>query len=351
MKQGNFLEDFELNKIFKHAIPRTISSGDVALYIGLTGSRNPLNCAKPFAENLGFKDIPIDDILLFHIAFGRTVNDVSLNAIANLGYANIQFKKCAYVGDTIRSESQVIGVKENSNRSTGVVYVRSTTFNQDNEEILSWVRWVMVPKRNNDSKINELIPNDLPEISDLSEIHRNNVSYADFNYSDTGSDLLFESYEIGQIINHSSGMTIDETDHTLATKLYQNNAKLHFDAHMMKDTPFKRRLIYGGHIISLCRSLSFEGLENTIQILGVNSGTHSNPTFAGDTIYCRTEIRDKLELSQFNGAGVLRLRQFGFKNKPGSKISEITTEKNGKKIYNSNTVLDIDYFVLIPRRK
>jgi 2-methylfumaryl-CoA hydratase len=115
MKQGNFLEDFELNRIFKHAIPRTISSGDVALYIGLTGSRNPLNCAKPFAENLGFKDTPIDDILLFHIAFGRTVNDVSLNAIANLGYANIQFKKNAYVGDTIRSESEVIGVKENSN--------------------------------------------------------------------------------------------------------------------------------------------------------------------------------------------------------------------------------------------
>jgi len=137
----------------------------------------------------------------------------------------------------------------------------------------------------------------------------------------------------------------------LATKLYQNNAKLHFDAHMMKDTPFKRRLIYGGHIISLCRSLSFDGLENAIQILGVNNGTHCNPTFAGDTIYCRTEITDKLELSQLNDAGVLRVRQYGFKNKPGAKISEIATEKNGKKIYNSNTVLDIDYFVLIPRRK
>lgn len=349
--QGNFLEDFSPNQVFHHAIPRTISDGDVSLYLALVGNRNPLHCSILTANNIGLNAAPIDDMLLFHIAFGRTVNDISLNAVANLGYANIQFKRNAYVGDTIRSESQVIGVKENSNKSTGVVYVRSTTFNQENEEILSWIRWVMVPKRNNDSKINELIPNDLPEISDLSQIHRHDVSYADFNPIDTGSDLLFEDYDIGQVINHSSGMTIDETDHTFATKLYQNNAKLHFDAHMMKSTPFKRRLIYGGHIISLCRSLSFEGLENALQVVGVNSGVHSNPTFAGDTIYTRTEIIDKFEHDNFSGAGILRLRQLGIKNTPSALIENVTSEKNGKKIYDPSIVLDIDYFVVIPKRK
>ena len=84
-------------------------------------------CTAPFQLQIVsiLNAAPIDDMLLFHIAFGRTVNDISLNAVANLGYANIQFKRNAYVGDTIRSESQVIGIKENSNKSTGVVYVRN----------------------------------------------------------------------------------------------------------------------------------------------------------------------------------------------------------------------------------
>ncbi len=350
-QQGNYLEDFSPGQIFNHPIPRTISEGDASLYLALLGNRNPLYCSLKTANAVNFKSIPIDDLLLFHIAFGRTVNDISLNAVANLGYANIQFKNPAFVGDTISSQTKIIGLKENSNKSTGIVYVQSAAFNQDGTELLSWIRWVMVPKKNAGAKIIEQLPDALPDSADLSIIERKGIIFSNLDLADTGSNKLFEDYQIGDAFNHSSGITIDETDHTLATKLYQNNAKLHFDAHMMKDTPFKRRLIYGGHIISLCRSLSFEGLENAIQILGVNSGTHSNPTFAGDTIYCRTEITDKLELSQFNGAGILRLRQFGFKNKPGSKISEITTEKNGKKIYNSNTVLDIDYFVLIPRRK
>jgi 2-methylfumaryl-CoA hydratase len=351
MKQGNFLEDFKPKKIFKHAIPRSINEGDVALYMGLTGNRNPLHCAHDFSRRLGFKNTPIDDILLFHIAFGRTVNDISLNAVANLGYADIQFKRNAYVGDTLRSESEVIGVKENSNKTTGIVYVHSKTFNQNNEEILSWIRWVMVPKRNNESVIETLIPENIPEISSINMIERENIDFAKTNTTDTGNEKLFEDYEIGEMINHSAGLTIDESDHTIATKLYQNNAKLHFDAHMMKDTPFKRRLIYGGHIISLCRSISFEGLENAIQIAGINSGIHSNPSFAGDTIYCKTEILDKFEHKNFKNAGVLRVRQIGIKNKNSYELKNIMTEKDGKKIYDPSVVLDLDYFVIIPKRK
>ncbi len=350
MKQGNFLEDFELNKIFKHAIPRTISSGDVALYIGLTGSRNPLNCAKPFAENLGFKDIPIDDILLFHIAFGRTVNDVSLNAIANLGYANIQFKKNAYVGDTIHSESEVIGIKENSNKTTGIVYVHSRTFNQNNEEILSWVRWVMLPKRDASAIIDEHVPENLPKESQISEIEREGIDFSNFDLESTGSSKLYEDYQVGEVINHSAGITIDETDHTMATKLYQNNAKLHFDAHMMKGSKFGKRLIYGGHIISLTRAISFEGLENAAQVIGINGGIHSNPSFADDTIYCRSEIVDKFEHKKIKNAGILRIRQVGIKNMASSELPSIKVNQDGKDVYHENVVLDIDYYVIISKR-
>ena len=84
---------------------------------------------------------------MFHIVFGKTVPDISLNAVANLGYADCRFLRAVYPGDTLTAVSEVIGLKENSSRKTGVVYVRSTGFKQDGTKVLDYVRWVMVRKR------------------------------------------------------------------------------------------------------------------------------------------------------------------------------------------------------------
>ena len=86
---GRFFEDFVLGEVILHATPRTITAGDAALYIALTGSRNPLHCSEPFAQSLGYKTTPIDNLLAFHIAFGKTVPDISVNAVANLGLSLI----------------------------------------------------------------------------------------------------------------------------------------------------------------------------------------------------------------------------------------------------------------------
>src|SRR5436305_4607490 len=138
---GNFFEDFRLGQAIRHAVPRTVTAGDVALYTGLTGSRFALPSSDSFAQGLGLARAPVDDLLVFHIVFGRTVADISLNAVANLGYAECRFLAPVYAGDTLSSVSEVIGLKENSNGKTGTVYVRSTGFNQRGEEVLSYVRW------------------------------------------------------------------------------------------------------------------------------------------------------------------------------------------------------------------
>ena len=82
---------------------------------------------------LGFESTPIDDMLLFNIAFGRTVQDISLNAVANLGYAEVIFHSPVFFGDTVSSQSEIIGIKENSNKTNGIVYVHSSSFNQHDE--------------------------------------------------------------------------------------------------------------------------------------------------------------------------------------------------------------------------
>src|ERR1700752_25527 len=143
---GNFFEDFRIGQVIRHATPRTVTVGDVALYCGLFGARFAVQSSDAFAKAIGYPRSPIDDLLVFHIVFGKTVPDVSLNAVANLGYANCCFRAPVYPGDTLAAQSEVIGLKENSSRKTGIVYVRTTGYNQDSAPKLEYVRWVLLRK-------------------------------------------------------------------------------------------------------------------------------------------------------------------------------------------------------------
>jgi len=348
---NRYFEDFELGETILHATPRTITEGDASLYIALTGSRHIIHCAQPVAHSLGFENKTIDDLLAFHIAFGKTVPDISVNAVANLGYAEITFDYPVYAGDTLTTSSTVIGVKENSTRRNGIVYVRSTTSNQNHKQVLSWVRWVMIHKRDFDAPAPKTV---IPKLSQFVTAENLAIySHLDAKYFDTtttGSAKLWDDYVAGERINHPAGMTVDDSDHTLATKLYQNNAKLHFDSLMMKSTSFGRRLMYGGHVISVCRALSYDGLENAISIAAINSGTHNNPSFGGDTFYCWTEVLEKWTLPKRNDIGALRLRMVGIKNQTADSLASTNIIVDNKKQCHPNVVLDLDYTVLMPRR-
>src|SRR5450631_2416569 len=144
---GNYFEDFRLGQTIRHATPRTVTAGDVALYTALYGPRFAVQSSDEFARALGYPRAPVDDLLVFHVVFGKTVPDISLNAVANLGYADCRFLKPVYPGDTLTASSEVIGLKENSSRKTGTVYVRSRGRNQHRQDVLEYVRWVMVRKR------------------------------------------------------------------------------------------------------------------------------------------------------------------------------------------------------------
>lgn len=347
--RGRFFEDFRIGETLRHATPRTITAGDASLYIALTGSRFPLHCASTVASAFGFAQMPIDDLLVFHIAFGKTVPDISFNAIANLGYADVRFIAPVFVGDTLHTHTDVIGLRENSHRQSGIVYVRSVAYNQHNEPVLSWIRWVMVRKANPDSAaptphIPEL-PADVP--THLLTLPPEPASLAP---EITGDANLWDDFKPGLRINHPTGMTIDASDHTLATKLYQNTARVHFDAHWMAQSPMQQRLIYGGHVISVCRALSYDGLANGLLIKAIHSGSHTNPCFAGDTLYCWSEVLAQDAISGRTDLGALRLRLIGVKNILPEALSSATEMQDGQTRYRSEVVLDLDYTVLMPRR-
>jgi 2-methylfumaryl-CoA hydratase len=343
--QGNFFEDFRVGDVLEHATPRTVGEADAALYLALTGTRFAANSSDPFARSLGFERAPLDDFLAFHIVFGKTVPDVSLNAVANLGYAGGVFGAPLYPGDTVTARSEVIGVRENSNRRTGTVYVRSRGVNQRGEAVLDYRRWVMVRKRDPASPAPEPIVPDLPERVPVEALHvPPGLTMAAYDRGLAGSRFGWDDYAVGERIDHVDGTTIEEAEHAMATRLYQNTAKVHFNRHAEKDGRFGRRLIYGGHVISLARALSFNGLGNGFRVAALNGGRHVAPCFAGDTIYAWSEILAKDELPVRRGLGALRVRTLAAKDRPCADFPGRVGDG-----YEPSVVLDLDYTVLMPR--
>ena len=344
---GNFFEDFRMGQEIRHATPRTVTDGDVALYTGLYGGRFAFASSVEFARRLGLPRAPIDDLLAFHLVFGKTVPDVSLNAVANLGYAQGRFLAPVYPGDTVATTSTVIGLRQNKDGKTGVVYVRSIGTNQLSETVLDYCRWVMVRKRDEAAPAPAAATPDLPEAVAAADLAiPAHLTLADYDAVLAGSAHLWDDYAQGEQIDHVDGTTIEEAEHMIATRLYQNTAKVHFDALMQKQSRFGRRLIYGGHIISIARSLSFNGLANAFKIAAINGGRHVAPTFAGHTIYAWSEVLAKLEIPGRSDVGALRLRTVALKDKPGEGFPY----KDGAGNYDPAVVLDFDYTVLMPRR-
>ena len=345
--RGNFFEDFIPGQVIRHATPRTVTEGEIALYTALYGNRFALHSSDMFAMALGYDGMPVDDMLVFHIVFGKTVPDISLNAVANLGYADGRFGVPVYPGDTLSAQSEVIGMKENSNGKTGVVWVRTTGVNQRGEEVLSYVRWVMVRKGD------ETAPPPTPQVPDLPAAVAaedldvpDSLNLSQYDATAAGSPHFWDDYAVGEKIDHVDGMTLEEAEHMLATRLYQNTAKVHFDLHAQKGGRFGKRLIYGGHIISLARGLSFNGLANAFHIAAINGGRHVAPSFAGDTVYAWSEVLDKAALPDRDDLGALRLRLVAAKDHPCADFP--LKGADGKD--HPAVVLDFDIWTLMPRR-
>ena len=343
---GNFFEDFRIGQVIRHATPRTVTVGDVALYTSLFGGRFAVQSSDAFAKAIGYPRAPIDDFLVFHFIFGKTVPDVSLNAVANLGYAGCYFRKPVFPGDTLSALSEVIGLKENSSRKTGIVYVRTTGSNQDGAPVLEYVRWVMVRKGNEAAPPpGDHVPR-LPTVLDPKVLGEAcpplDVSAYDFALA--GSAQRFGDFEVGEKIDHVDGVTVEEAEHMIATRLYQNTARIHFNQYAEGKGRFGRRLIYGGHVISLARALSFNGLANAFHVAAINGGRHVAPLFAGGTVFAWSEVLAKAELPGRGDVGALRLRTVATKDHPCADFPGKTAEGDHPAV-----ILDLDYWALIPR--
>lgn len=331
---GRFFENFTLGEVIEHGTPRTISGGDASLYMALYGSRFAPQTGQATAYGLGYRTRPLDDWLVFHVVFGKTVPDISRNALANLGYAQGRWHQPVYADDTLTVRSKIIGLKPNRDGKTGIIYAHTQAHNQHASEVLDYIRWVMIPKINpessnrNTSHIPPLARVLMPDTLSLPPLPTNE------------HHVDIDAYPCGKILRHHDGITIENAEHMLATRLYQNTARVHFDAHAQAKTQFKKRLVYGGHIISIMRSLSFNGLASTYALAGLNGGRHVAPVFDGDTIYGTSIILKSYVPPTRKDIVALRIRHIARKNDDTPLKLKMNAEKLPE-----NTVLDLDLWV------
>lgn len=348
---GRLFEDFSVGQVLTHPIPRTVHGGDLSLYMALTADRNPLASSTEFARSLGFVREVVPELLAFHLVFGKSVVDISQLAIANLGYAEGRFVRSVYPGDTLIAESEVIGLRETSNGQSGVVYVRTRGINQKGMEVMTFVRWVLVPKRHPDKPTGQAAAPALAKALTADQLvvppTLNLQRFHDLRWV-TGSPHLWDDYAAGERIVHPGAMTIEEADHLAATRLYQNTAQVHFDALAAQSTKLGRRIVYGGHVISVAMALSQHGLGNALCLAGINGGSHVNPTVAGDTISALTEVIERVELDGRQDLGALRLRLTAVKNVPRPELDALVTSGEAR---DPRVVLDFDYWALMPRAR
>ena len=346
---GNFFEDFTVGQVLEHATPRTVTEGDRALYGALYPTRFAVPSSAEFAASVGLRPAPVEELIAFHIAFGKTVPDISLNAVANLGYAECRFHQPVVPGDTLRTRSEVIGLKQNSNGKSGVVYVRSTATNQRDEVALDWARWVMVHKRDTEAPAPETVVPELAAVVALSDlVIPTGLDFTAYDFAAAGEPHRWDDYAVGEKIDHVDGVTLTDPEHMLATRLWQNTAKVHFNTEARPDGA---RLIYGGHVISMARALSFSGLANAQLLAAINAGAHTSPAFAGDTVYAWSEVLDKAE-TRAPGVGALRLRLVATKGRDESMTlrgEDPSTSSGQAAKYKDGVLLDLDYWALVPR--
>ena len=172
------------------------------------------------------------------------------------------------------------------------------------------------------------------------------LDVAGYDFALAGSPYRWGDYEVGEKIDHVDAMTLEEAEHQIATRLYQNTAKVHFNLHEQAQGQFKRRLVYGGVVISLARALSFNGLANAFHIAAINGGP------ARGALLCR---RHRLRL--VGGAGEGRDRPAGATSARCAcawSPSRTATApdfplRNGKGEYDDGVILDLDLWLVLPR--
>ncbi|MGA9771054.1 MAG: MaoC family dehydratase [Blastocatellia bacterium] len=358
---GRLLDDFKIGETYHHLWEVTIDEGMLALFAASFLDPNPLYSSRRFARDLGFRDRVVHPMALMNLALSFTVHDISEQAIAHLAYIDLKFPNAAYPGDTICASTEVLGARASSSKpDRGVVHVRTIAINQDGAPIVSFERKALIPT-------GTLAGRAHPPASD----HQNKQQRTSGPLAQPAHLLaepmpvelalqiraprwagrplgLYEDFNEGDVILHSTGRTVGESEHMQLAVLTRNSHPLHFDELYSRQHSFAQtRVVEGGLVFAWAASIaSRDTTANALWELGYDKGSHASPVLGGDTIYAASRVIEKRDYN--DRAGVVSFQLVGVKNeKPATLMNRGLDLFEGKF---EQKVFEIERTILLPKR-
>ena len=142
--RGRYYEDFKVGDVYRHHWGRTLTQAESQLFATATMNAVPLYFNKLHAQALGHEEVPLHPLLVMNTVFGMTVEDLSEQALAHLGYWNLRFPRWVYPGDTLIASSEVLDKRESGSKpDRGIVHVKTTGVNQRSEEVCIYERKIL----------------------------------------------------------------------------------------------------------------------------------------------------------------------------------------------------------------
>jgi len=358
---GRLLDDFIVGEVYPHLWEVTLDDGLMALCAASFLDANPLYSSRRFACAMGFRDRIAHPMVLMNLALSSSVHDVSEQAIAHLAYINLQFPNAAYVGDTLSVMSKVLSVRASDSKpDRGVVHVRTIGVNQDDKVVVCFERKALIPvgrlenrghqKTADSSPIAERFAAQEQSLSESDtllppELLSSNEKQSVWYGRPRG---LIDDFEVGDIILHTNGRTIGDSEHMQLTMLTRNSHPLHFDAVYARERSFTgTRVVCGPLVFAWIHSLTSRDISaNALWELRYDKGSHPAPVLAGDTLFAASRVIEKRDYDR--SAGIVTLQLLGIKNEKPADLM-----KRGIDLFAGQfpqKVFEIEREILLPKQ-
>lgn len=329
---GRYLEEYVPGQLFVHPRGFSFTQSNIDFFSRTYMQCNPLYLDLEYARAHGFSQLPASPQMVFNVVLSLGVQNDSEKVIANLGYYNAQFLAPVYPGDTVRAMTMVVDRKERGADKPGIVTIRTLGVNQRDDVVLQYERKLMVAYRGDRLPTIPLSNAALPAFPWQTEASVKlpeglATALRHVPKSVTGWNTYAEDFKTGDIIVHNNGRTISD-EHFALTYQVGNTHPLHYDklyssaqSGPMSGNP----IVYGGLVYAWLEGLASRDLsENALWEIGFTEGYHTQPAFAGDTVFGLSRI---LAVSDAPGelkdlASVVSVQFIGVKNMSSAKALE-----------------------------
>ncbi len=324
-RYGRFLEELNPGAVFSHPRGLTVHGALAQEFATTFMQANPLFLNEPYAQAHGFESTPLPPLMVLNLALSLGVQNDSEQAIAHLGYYSVEFPRPAYPGDTLRSETSILGRRARGAGQPGVVRMYTRASNQREQVVVQYERAVLIP------------PGDMAELDPESrsigmEVEAPSVLRLQLPAmqpgplsSLTGRNTYFDDFKPGAVIAHPNGRTVTDEHLPWAYRL-GNTHPLHYDRVYSagRSGPLSGEpVVFGGLVFAWLEGLaSRDTSENALWDLGYTEGYHRQPVLSGDTLYPLTRVLHKEDGPSDVGAGIVTFQLIGLKNISGRDALE-----------------------------